>query len=80
MDHSKRPQEEQIADDDGFETQLKDVQVILGPRMAPNDPKIVDKCLKWPQCHQSDFQNHLHQNSAPFAVVLSGNMTSLRHI
>ena len=28
---------EQNADDDGFETQLQDVQVILGPRMAPND-------------------------------------------
>ena len=36
---------EQNADDDGFETQLQDVQVILGPRMAPNDPNIAEKCL-----------------------------------
>ena len=59
-----------------FETQLQDVQVILEPRMATNDPKIVEKCLKWPQCHQSDFRNHLHQKSAPLAVVFSGYMTS----
>ena len=38
-DHSKRLQEEQNADDDGFEIQLQDIQVILGPKMAPNDPK-----------------------------------------
>ena len=45
-DHSKRPQVEQNADDDGFETQLQDVQVILGPRMAPNDPKMTQKLQK----------------------------------
>ena len=44
--------------------------------MATNDPKIVEKRLKWPQCHQSDFRNHLHQKSAPLAVVFSGYMTS----
>ena len=37
---------EQNADDDGFETQLQDVQVILGPRMAPNDPKMTQKLQK----------------------------------
>ena len=35
-DHSKRPQEEQNSDKDGFKTQLQDVQVIWGPRIAPD--------------------------------------------
>ena len=55
-------------------------QVGWGPRlqMAPNDLKIAEKTPKWPHCLQSDFGNHLHQNSAPLAVVLSGHMTSLQ--
>ena len=31
-------------------------------------------------CLQSDFRNHLYQNCAPLAVVLSGHMTSPRQI
>ena len=45
-DHSKRLQEEQNADENGFEIQLQDVQVILGPKMAPNDPKMTWKLQK----------------------------------
>ena len=52
-----------------------DFRVKNGPEMTPKWPQ---NCLKWPQCLQSDFRNHLHQNSAPLAVVLSGHMTSLR--
>ena len=43
-----------------------------------NGPKIAEKTPKWPQCLQSDFGNHLHQNYAPLAVVLSCHMNSLR--
>ena len=48
-----------------------------GCEMAPKWPQ---NCLNWPQRVQSDFWNHLHWNSAPFAVILSGHMTSLRQI
>ena len=55
-------------------------QVGWGPRlqMAPNDLKIAEKTPKWPHCLQSDFGNHLHQNYAPLAVVLSCHMNSLQ--
>ena len=54
---------------------------VLGHKLAQNGPKMAPKwprnCPKWPQWVQSDFRNHLHQNSAPLAIVLSGHMTSL---
>ena len=53
---------------------------IWGPKLARNGPKMAPK---WPQMTsslQGDFWNHLHRNSAPLAVILSGHMTSLRQI
>ena len=53
---------------------------IWGHKLARNGPKMAPK---WPQMTsslQSDFWNHLHRNSAPLAVILSGHMTSLRQI
>ena len=53
---------------------------IWGHKLAWNGPK---RAPKWPQMTsslQGDFWNHLHRNSAPLAVILSGHMTSLRQI
>ena len=53
---------------------------IWGHKLAWNGPKMAPK---WPQMTsslQGDFWNHLHRNSAPLAVILSGHMTSLRQI
>ena len=51
----------------------------LGPKLA----KMAKNGRKRPQMTsslQGDFWNHLHRNSAPLVVILSGHMTSLRQI
>ena len=42
-DHSKRSREKQNSDEDGFETQHQEVQVILRPSMASNGPEMIPK-------------------------------------
>ena len=49
-------------------------------QMIPNDPKWSQMIPKWHEYLQIDFRYHLHRNSAPLAVTLSGHMTSLWQI